>query len=184
MAAIDLSNVRYYRGGVGGASGAVGNDWANNAVISRVARYTIQAPDKGAARVSLVFDADLHGDGSYIDLRYFIGTDPDSHANAGPDAEYTGQFALDTAYAKFTAAFDFTLLPGKTYYLWVFPASSKYGWYYWGTSHTMEVEGVAGAVTIWINGKKKKAIPRIYKGGQWKHAVPRIYKSGDWKTST
>ena len=182
MASIDLSNVLFYRGGVSGVSAVAGNDWENNAVIRRVARYTIQAPSTGASKVSLSFVANAFGNGSYIKLRFFIGTNPDSHANAGADAAYTGEFALDTAYLKFTATSDVRLLPNATYYLWIFPASDTYGWYYWpkGVNSEMNAEGAAGAVQICIDGEMKTAIPRIYSGGEWKYPSPRVFENGAW----
>lgn len=182
MAAIDLSTVQFYKGGSAVSSGVVGNDYASGAVIRRVARYTIQAPKNGASKISLSFTANQFGDGSFINLRFFIGTDPSSHVNAGAESEFTGEFTLDTTYLKFTAAADFVLSPGKTYYLWIFPAVSTYGWYYWAANASMEAEGSAGTVNICINGETKQAIPRLYTGGRWTTPKEKIYKSGKWNT--
>jgi hypothetical protein len=168
MATIDLGTPLYYRGGKGGVSTLVGiDDVVNGAPVTRVARYTFQAPAPGASGISLSFTGAFQtgAGGEKIALRYFVGTDPDSHADAGAAYEYTGDLIMDANTLTFTAAADFRLLPGKTYYLWVFPAASTYGWYYWATSATMEVEGSAGAVTIYAGPLRKHYIPHINKGG-------------------
>lgn len=182
MAAIDLSNVLFYKGSSSGTSAVVGNDWENDAVIRRVARYTIQAPAEGASQVSLAFTANAFGDGSYIKLRFYIGTDPGSHVNAGADAAYTGEFTMDATYLKFTADAAVRLLPNVTYYLWIVPAVDTYGWYHWpnGINSEMNADGSAGAVQICINGEMTTAIPRIYSGGEWKYPSPRVFIDGAW----
>ena len=109
MATIDLGTALYYRGGQSGVSSVVGNDWESGAPITRVARYTFQAPRNGAASISLRFTGTTFGDGNYIVLRYFIGDDPDSHADAGAAYEYTGDLTRNggtfTAYASSAPAF-------------------------------------------------------------------------------
>ena len=84
---IELLNPTFYRGGVSGVSAIVGNDWLNGAVIGRVARYTVVAPDVGAQRISMTLHTTGKHDGAHIPIRFYVGTDPNSHANAGPDSE-------------------------------------------------------------------------------------------------
>ena len=182
MAAIDLSNVLFYEDGTSGVSAVVGNTIVNSVQRCRVARYTIQAPAEGASQVSLSFTANAFGDGSYIKLRFYIGTDPGSHVNAGADAAYTGEFTMDATYLKFTADAAVRLLPNMTYYLWIFPAVDTYGWYHWpnGINSEMNADGSAGAVQICIDGEMTTAIPRIYSGGEWKYHSPRVFENGAW----
>lgn len=131
MATISLPNDGwlFYIGGRSGASSVVGNDWSGGAVLRRVARQSFVAPSTGATSVSLTYHTN-RGNGAFIPLRFYIGTDPDSHANAGPSYAYTGELTLGSDYLTHTGQADILLIPGQTYYIWVFPGSDEYGWYY------------------------------------------------------
>ncbi len=146
MTNLDLSNVTFYQNGLAVTGKVVGNNWVNDAVAHRVARYTITPPTEGVMGLKLYFQASYLAGGSYakkINLRYYIGTSDSSHANGGPDSEYTGEFTFDTTSLIFTAETDMMLFPGKTYYLWLFPATNDYGWYPWETEPGATVEHVA-----------------------------------------
>lgn len=130
-AAVGAAGVEYYIGGKAGASRVVGNDWRNGAAINRVVRYTITPPPEGASKISLLFNTDGVSDGSAVPLRFYIGTDPNSHINAWNDAEYTGELTRGSDGRTFTAECKTLLIPGTTYYLFVFPAVKTYGYYSW-----------------------------------------------------
>lgn len=143
MATIFLNNATYYMNGVGGVSSVIGNDWDKRTASSvpRIARYIIEAPSTGASKLAITMYTGGKGDGSHIPLRFFIGTDPESHINANPSSESTGELTLGSDWLTLTAEADVLLLPGKTYYLWIFPGSDTYGWY-WATRR-----GYASALT-------------------------------------
>ena len=143
MATIFLNNATYYMNGVGGVSSVIGNDWNKRTASSvpRIARYIIEAPSTGASKLAITMYTGGKGDGSHIPLRFFIGTDPESHANATHNSEATGTLTLGSDWLTFTGEADVLLLPGKTYYLWIFPGSDTYGWY-WATR-----SGYASALT-------------------------------------
>lgn len=153
MATVTLSNPPvYYSGGSSGASAAVG--YANSK--NRVARYTFTSPASGASHVDVVFLDPYLGGGSYPNLRFFIGTDPDSHANAGAGSTYTGDltFSIETVFT-YKGSADIMLLPNTAYYLWVFPADTTYGWWHWNGNAgkaSMEVTGAAISVITGAGG--------------------------------
>lgn len=131
LAAAGSAGVEYYIGGESGASRVVGNDYRDGAVVNRVVRYTITPPAIGASKVSLFFNVGGLSDGTAVGLRYYIGKDPNSHINAWGDSEYTGELVRSADGYSFTAELSFLLIPGITYYLFVFPAEKAYGYYSW-----------------------------------------------------
>ncbi len=180
MATIELTEVLFYKGGSSGASKVVGYEDSSR----RVARYTFTAPDVGAQKISLTLRTNGRGNGSHIPIRFFIGTDPDSHANAGSESEYTGTLELDTDnYVVFTGAADIILLPDKTYYLWVFPGNDTYGWYSWqdiDDASTMDTEGVAFLLPVVVDGAWRRIMLHVTKGGKFFLIAPCVVKDGKW----
>lgn len=124
MATIDLTSPVYYRAGVSGVSAVVGVESSCN----RVVRYSFTAPDTGASAVSLSLSGLVLGGGTRpASLGFYIGTDPTSHINAGPGSTSTGTLSLSgTDYAGSASP---VLLPGQSYYLFLFPVTADYGWY-------------------------------------------------------
>lgn len=151
MATIQLTEWTYYKNGKSGVSRVYGYEDDSR----RVARCTFRSPSTGASGISLALHTGGVGAGDIIPIRYFIGTDPDSHANAGYDAEYTGTLTLSSDYVKFTASADLLLAPDQTYYLWVFPGEDKFGWF-WATrlnyTHTLITSGAALSEISGANG--------------------------------
>jgi hypothetical protein len=99
-----------------------------------IARHSFISPSTGANKININFWSNDFGDyehGEWINLRYYIGTSPTSHINANINSSYTGTFTFDKTHLKFTAELDYIFSPNTTYYIWVFPAETTYGWYYW-----------------------------------------------------
>lgn len=138
MASITLSSPAFFRNGVGGASSVVGVE----SKLNRVARYSFVAPATGANAVSLSFAGMWFGNGTRPDsFRFYIGTDSNSHINAGADTACTGTLAVDSGGTVFSGAADILLLPSTTYYLFVFPNTATFGWYNWEGTAAMECAG-------------------------------------------
>lgn len=137
MATINLTNAVYYKAGKSGASAVVGYESLTN----RVARYAFVSPSTGATSVSLNFTRTWPGSGSVPSLRFYIGTAAESHKNAGAGDTYTGALALQADGITWTASADILLLPDKTYYLFVFPATTNFGWYQWAGTSTLTTSG-------------------------------------------
>lgn len=143
MAAITLSSPAFFRNGLSGASKVVGVE----SKVNRVARYSFVSPATGANSVSLSFTGMWFGSGTQPrDFRFYIGTDPNSHINAGPASPYTGLVTVDGTYAGFAGTADILLLPDTTYYLFVFPNTHTFGWYSWEGSATLE--GLGGSFSV------------------------------------
>lgn len=141
MATIKLTNATYYRNGVSGATSVVGVESTYN----RVVRYNLAAPTTGASRVALKFTDISQGNGTMpTTLWFFIGTDPNSHANAGAGYAYTGTLTRETILGLYTfsGSADVIINPNTTYYVWVFPATTTFGWLAWpGDNGTAETYG-------------------------------------------
>lgn len=119
MSNITLSAPVYYRAGISGVSAVVGVE----STCNRVARYEFTAPSTGASSVTLSLSGLMFIEGTVPEhLGFYIGTDPTSHINAGAGSTYTG-------LVKDTATAELLLLPGKRYYLFLFPVTTDYGWY-------------------------------------------------------
>ena len=175
-----LTDVLFYRNGVSGASRIVGNDTGNNSG-RRVARYSFTVPASGASLEQLTFHIAGVSDGAAIPVRFYIGTDPDDHANAGPGDVYTGELNLSEDWLMFTGTARMILLPGAAYYLWVFPAEDKLGYYAWGrTGYTsaMEVTGAACVVPVVKEGKIENRLLAVVKSGQLWLTMPVVVKDG------
>lgn len=196
-----LSNPVYYDGGVSGASTVVGISNKK----SRTVRYTLTVgKNEHASHVSFKIDeSDMTsigwGSGSNhkeinnkISLYFAISTDPNEYANAGineiPKAlgkvtmtEVRGYWVEEDVVFEATGEGDYYLLPGQTYYLWIFPGytnatggNGEWGWFYWGVSleTTVTLSGAAGIVQIDTGSAILKAIPYIDDGTKLRRAVP------------
>jgi hypothetical protein len=176
---IELRDVTFYSNGNSGVSEVVGFENGHR----RVARYTFTAPATGANGVSVTFKTAGKGSGSHIPLQYYIGTDPDSHANAGPGYAYTGKLTLEGDYVTFTGSAKVILLPGKTYYLWVFPREDTFGWYSWQDFNdvsTLETIGAAFVLPVAVGGAWKMIMLHVVIGGKWFLLAPCAVKDGKW----
>lgn len=127
MATISLStNDRvYYKNGKSDASAVVGYESSSR----RVCRIKFTAPSTGATAVMITWHTAGRGNGSHIPIRFYIGTDPDSHTNAGYDYAYTGSLTIGEDWLTFTGSANILLLPNQVYYLWIFPGEDTFGWY-------------------------------------------------------
>lgn len=127
MATIQLTDPYFYKAGKGGVTRVVGVE----SKVTRVARYAFTAPSTGASHIDLNFQGFTHTQGEAIALRWHITEDADSYADPAVTDPYTGTLTFNAALTAATGSADILLLPGKTYYLWVFPAVMVWGWYSW-----------------------------------------------------
>lgn len=169
---IELTERLFYKGGASGNfSQIVGNDYENGAVISRVVRYTFTAPEIGANHVNLTFHISGKESGDAIPLRFYINTDPKSHADAGSESEYTGELVLANDWLSLSGEADVLLLPGQIYYLWVFPANETYGCYKWYRSgYTSQLEPTGAACLAYVRQGGELYIGLmyvVYEGALW-----------------
>lgn len=151
------AGVTFYAKGNSGATRVVGIE-SNQA---RVVRYAFTAPAEGGYGVSVKFfcTGGLKG-AAGVPLRFYVGTDPESHKAGGASLEYHGILtdAEDDIGSVLTGtAPEVLLLPGVTYYLWVFPGTDDtstlryYSWYrrpYDTVRNTITLESGAGIVYV------------------------------------
>ena len=179
MAVINLPEADFFINGRSGASRVVGNDWENDEVAQRVARYTLPIPAQGAQEIKCTFHTTGKSDGEHIPIRYYIGTDPESHKAANGSYVYTGELILADDWLTFTCDAKMLLLPGKTYYLWLFPGSDTYGHYYWhreGYTNTMETIGAAGLGKVKCGGKIRKGRLWVVRNGKFRMCLGHVIK--------
>ena len=171
MENITLTSPVFYKKGQAGVSAVVGYESSSN----RVARYTFTAPAVGATAVSLAFSGNWTGRGEKPKLAFYIGTDPDSHADAGQGSEATGQLTLQADYYSYAGSAEILLLPGVTYYVWLFPTTKTFGWLQWGYDPGDAVITLSGAAISHISAENgtlgEEMIINITRYGDHTHTV-------------
>ena len=161
MAVFELEgDVTFYKNGNAPASRVVVIEDGSN----RVARYSFVTPAEGGSHVDIVYYSNGLAGGSKIPVRFFIGTDPNSHANAGAGSSYTGELTLGSDGETFTWSGDILLMPNTTYYIWFFPGSAVYGYYSWYGSGTSTLTTSGGAGLIYIGNGTSYDAYQIYIG--------------------
>ena len=171
MENITLTSPVFYKNGKAGVSAVVGYESSSN----RVARYSFVCPDGGATAVSLAFSGNWTGRGEKPKLAFYIGTDPDSHADAGKGATATGVLSLQPDYYSYAGSAEVLLLPGVTYYIWVFPTTAVFGWMQWGYDPGDAVITLSGAAISHISAANgvlgEEMIINITRYGDHTHTV-------------
>ena len=183
MAAITTGAALYYKNGNSGVSGVVGYESGSN----RVARYKFTAPATGASAVTISIPNVTFGDGSKTTaIRFFLTTSATSHANAGASAAYSETLSITLSNGTYnaTGSANVLLLPNTEYYLWVFPGSTNYGWWYWNSPATLNTSGGAGLVYIDNGSSMVAALPYIDTGTSWVQAMPYVDTGSAWKLAT
>lgn len=142
MPQITLTDPVFYKNGEPGHSNVVGFE----SQVTRVVRFTFVAPETGATDISFHFDDVSKGAGSTIPVRFAVTADPTSHQNAGATAPYAGEVAINLPAYTADGQAPVELLPGTTYYLWLFPGQNAWGWYYWPSTGTVTAAGISQGI--------------------------------------
>ena len=142
MPQITLTDPVFYKNGEPGHSNVVGFE----SQVTRVVRFTFVAPETGATDISFHFDDVSKGAGSTIPVRFAVTADPTSHQNAGATAPYAGQLSVSLPNYTADGQAPVELLPGTTYYLWLFPGQNAWGWYYWPSTGTVTASGISQGI--------------------------------------
>lgn len=179
---IELNDVQFYRNGKPGATRIVGNE-TDTPEGRLVVRYTFTVPEPGAARVNITFRIGGVDRGAAIPIRFHIGTDPESHVNAGPDAPYIGELVLAENQFSFSAEARVPLMPGRTYYIWAFPGNDQFGYYYWNQLNAisvLETSGAAFLLPVALGGVWRRIMLHVAIGGKWLLIAPCVVQDGKW----
>ena len=167
---ITVSGYQFYSGTGAAASQVVG--WDNGKL--RYVRYTIVASSTGAGASHLSIKKGTVGlqAGAAIGLRFFITTDPQFYEQlptvyASTGLSLTGK--NEGGYYTFTGDADVLLLPGKEYYLYIFPGTSTYGSYLWNgpAAITITPSGAAGVIRIKEGDQEVVIIPTVKENGEF-----------------
>lgn len=183
MAEITLAGAEYFRSGAEWYYEHAGNAWSGDTPVPSVLRYSFSAPSVGARTVTLSVTGWYLETGNYIPLRFYIGTSDSSHIDADSTFEYIGELDIQSDSVTMAGGGEIMLLPGKTYYLWIFPADGNYGIYSWENAvAALVTSGAAGGARI--GADKKRYLCAIGQpGGGKKLYLPCVYDAaaGNWK---
>lgn len=161
----------FYAGGTAGASNVVGYE-SNRTRVFCMPFTTLEA---GASHISFSFGYhSKKGNTGAAPIRFYIGTDPNSHKNAGQEAEYHGEvtftYQSSGQYPGYIASgeVDIVLLPNTTYYLWIFPGSTNSVWYEWYiTLQDIYGDGGAGVIRIKERDGEIVIVPTVKENGEF-----------------
>jgi len=154
---------------------------------NRVLCFRFKTGPAGGSRLSWRYDnfTLAYANNSQLPLRWFVGTDPDSHKNAGKDTqEYTGDVSIYYdwnihANSYMSGDAKVRLKPNTVYYLWLFPADA-YQCVYVANSVAphedlaLTPSGAYGGVRIQVDGKTVSAAVYIDTGTKIVSAVPMV----------
>lgn len=181
MATIETSKSQVYEGTSAVTTKIVGYNGGKN----YVARYSFKTDSMGASKVSWEIGGNSVGGGTRPSLRWYITTSSNSHINAGASTNIyhsTVEVKNTNGYDVFYDSADAVLLPNTTYYLWIFPNTTAYGFYYLGGTDKATVTTSGGAGLVYIdNGTKFEAYQcYIDNGSSWDLYIPYIDNGSSW----
>lgn len=156
-----------------------------NNKLNYVARYSFKTDSMGASKVSWELGRNSVGGGTRPPLRWYITTSASSHINAGASTTtHHGSVAVKNAegYDVFSGGAETVLVPNTTHYLWIFPNTTTYGFYYLGDTAKATVTTSGGAGLVYIdNGTSFDAYQvHIDNGSSWDLYMPYIDNGSGW----
>lgn len=183
MASITTTaKVTYNGGSTTNAQQIVGINSSKNQVV----RFTFTTDSNGASSVSWTLPHNYLGAGTAPALRWYIGTSSTSYANAGSSTTtYHGSVSVTDIGAgdyTFSGSATLTLSANTTYYLWLFPNTTTYGYYNLTQSQqaVITTNGSGGVVHI-DNGSSWDAYQcYIDNGSSWDLYIPYIDNGSSW----
>jgi hypothetical protein len=178
---VAFSECTFFKNGNAGASTIVGIE----GTAHRVVRYKFHTPVEGASKISwLMLEVENYYVAENEKLRFFVGSDPNSHVNAGEDAIYHGTAIATKVGSTYTIsgeASGIILLPDTDYYLFIFPgytSSGYWGWWQYLDGMSVYLDGAAGVVRIKEGARELVAVPMVKEGGQLIQLAATV-KSGE-----
>lgn len=165
---VTLAECAFFENGNGGASSIVGIESSD----ARVVRYKFRTPTEGASGFSWsMLEAENYYAADSEKLRFFVGSDPNSHINAGADATYHGTATATKVGSTYTItgeASGIILLPDTDYYLFIFPGyttAGYWGWWQYLDGMSVYLDGAAGVVRIKEGNKVLTTLPMVKENG-------------------
>lgn len=181
MAVFELESnngATFFKAGKTTTSRVVGYESLSN----RIARYAFTSPAEGSSHQEIVFYSNGLGGGTKIPIRFYIGTDENSHTNGGANSTYHGTLTLGSDGKTFTGSSDILLLPNTTYYIWFFPSSTAYGYYAWYGEGTSTLTTSGGGGVIYIGNGSSYDAYQVYigNGSSWDLCIPYVGNGSSW----
>lgn len=177
---ITVSELTYYKAGtvvkdseIAGYSGG-----------RRVIRYTLKVSGEGASELSIQHKFSS-GSSSKPTLCVNISTGSDDYANANGDTNgYLAIMTRTSTVGAYEATLtNLTLIPGQTYYLWVYPMTDTSSWVYYHayTTH-WSVTGSGSVGLVYIDNGSSFDTYMVYidNGSSWDMYLPHIDNGSSW----
>ena len=177
----------FYNNGASGASQIVGNS-GDGVSKPRVVRYKFTAPLQGANALSFSktrIGAYSGSSSTNEYLRFYVSSDPEAYAKADASFAYQGTVTMTYSGGYYTATGSVSgllLLPGKTYYLFIFPGHTSFGLWNWNYPGEISVtlSGAAGIVYIDSGTALESYHCYIDNGSGWDLYIPYIDTGSSW----
>jgi hypothetical protein len=178
--AVTVKAVNYYKG-----TGVGDQEWAGFEVARRVLRYTLEVTGEGATSITLVHKYINYGSYSSAALCASLTTDGEAYINAnGEENGYQVEATKDTTERTYTVTMDgLMLLPGQTYYLWLYPKTDAYAFAYLysdSSNWTLTAEGSVGVVYIETAEGFGVYLCYIEDGTEWALYILYIEDGTEW----
>ena len=155
---------------------------------NRVMRYMFETENNGASHIYIeLTNIDFYGGSIKQDINWYIGTDADSHKNAGVGSVSMGTVVFNSDYSVAEVDADVLLLPNTTYYFWLFPSVSTYSCYEFSradTDDTLNTSGGAGLVYIKRGSEVKRYQAYVKRSSGWKLLLPHKKNVSAWDLLT
>lgn len=154
-----------------------------------VARYAFTTDAVGASSISWAVRLNsLAGGSQTAGLSWAISADANNYANANAANGYVPNGSVTiasdgTGYLTFSGSANVILLPNTTYYLWIYPTTTTYGYFYLTSNEvaTLTTSGGAGLVSILSGSSWNDHLVYIYDGAGWALYLPYIYTGSGWE---
>ena len=178
---VTIREIAFYKAGASGGSAVAGYESGSR----RVVRYTLQIDGHGANQLVLFHEFSKNSGVSLPELCVNISTDPEAYINT--NGNMSGYLAIMKTRTDINAyevtLTDLVLVPGVTYYLWVYPKTDAYAWvnYHKDSSYwNVTVSGSAGLAYIDSGNGFQPHQCFIDNGTSWKQHIPYIDNGTEW----
>lgn len=185
-----VDSVAFYVNGTSTSSQIVGNS-GDGTSKPNVVRYAFTTPSTGASGLSFSKEsigAYSASSSTSEKLRFYITDSATSHTAANSSSTYHGEVAMadpdgDKWFTATGSVSNLVLLPGTTYYLYIFPAYTSFGCWIWNYPDTITVtlSGSTGLVRIDTGSGFITALPYIDNGSKWQIAIPYTDNGSSYK---
>jgi hypothetical protein len=165
---VTVKGITFYNASASGGGEVAGYENSKRHVV----RYTLQVDGQGANKLHLIHQFAKENGVSRPTLCVNLSTDPNAYINTNGNASgYLAVMSVRTDINAYEVTLSgLVLVPGKTYYLWVYPKSDTYAWVYYhkGTSYwTLTAYGSVGLAYIDVGNGLEHYQCYVEDGSKW-----------------